>query len=47
MELISEGNVGLLEAVRRYDETYGTKFITYAVWWIRQAIRRTAIVETT
>ena len=47
VELISEGNVGLLEAVRRYDETYGTKFITYAVWWIRQAIRRTAIVETT
>jgi RNA polymerase primary sigma factor len=40
MELISEGNVGLIEGVSRYDETYGTKLITYAVWWIRLAIRR-------
>src|SRR6058998_3296636 len=39
-DLLNEGNLGLIEAAHRYDHSKGTKFITYAIWWIRKSILR-------
>ena len=40
MDLIGEGNIGLMKAVERFDPSFGAKLSTYSVWWIKQSIRR-------
>jgi RNA polymerase primary sigma factor len=46
-DLLNEGNIGLIEAAQRYDHRKGTKFITYAIWWIRKSILKALSEQST